>query len=201
MGLGNPGPAYVGTRHNIGFEVVQCLARRHGARWSAEPLYDRCDVALAGLRVTLVRPRTYMNRSGSAASRILEDAGATPEELLVAVDDVDLPLGRIRLRRSGGPGTHNGLRDLVDVIGAGLPRLRIGVVDGEIGGDLADYVLDGFEGASAALVGKVVELAADAVVAAVGDGVAAAMNRFNGRRLDGEAAPEPGEGRRRSEAE
>jgi PTH1 family peptidyl-tRNA hydrolase len=184
MGLGNPGPSYVATRHNVGFRVVERLAARGGWSWSVGEVYDHAVGAINETRLTLVRPRTFMNRSGAAAARVLLAAEAQPAALLTVVDDIDLPLGRIRLRPSGGPGTHNGLRDITDAIGDGFPRLRVGVRDTEISADLADYVLEDFDDDSSEILEQVIDLAADALLCAVSDGVTAAMNQFNGQRID-----------------
>ncbi len=129
LGLGNPGHEYAGTRHNIGFRVVDELARRHGLHdWLQRP---SCELAVITARergwVVLGRPLTYMNRSGVAGRWLVDELGVSPESMLVVVDDIDLPLGSIRLRTSGGPGTHNGLRHLCDTLGNRFPRLRVGV--------------------------------------------------------------------------
>jgi len=119
LGLGNPGVDYRDTRHNIGFRVVEEVARRHGVMdWARRP---SCDLAVitVGRFVLLSRPLTFMNRSGEAARWLFGEFGLTPESMLVVVDDVDLPLANLRLRRSGGPGTHNGLRDLCEEVGTG----------------------------------------------------------------------------------
>lgn len=181
-GLGNPGPEYAGTRHNAGFRVVGELYRRHAhLPWRRD---GACDVAPAAMasEVVLARPVGYMNRSGAALVPLLERLGRPPESLLVVVDDLDLPLGRLRLRRSGGPGTHNGLRDLVDHLGPGFPRLRVGIAaaaDGEPPADLADWVLSPFDEDERERLEEAVARAADAVACAVEHGLADAMNRFN----------------------
>jgi len=120
LGLGNPGEDYLDTRHNVGFCVVEAVARRHGVLgWSEGPSSELAAISVGRL-IVLARPQTFMNRSGEAAGRLLEEFEATPETMLVVVDDIDLPLAALRLRRSGGPGTHNGLRDLCEKIGDGL---------------------------------------------------------------------------------
>ena len=129
--------------------------------------------------VVVARPTTYMNRSGRAARELIDELELAPERMLVVVDDVDLPLATLRLRRSGGPGTHNGLRDLCTEIGHGFPRLRVGVRGDALAGDLADYVLSPFAADEGTAAGDAVARAADAVEAAVRDGFEAAMNVFN----------------------
>ncbi len=130
-----------------------------------------------------VKPMTYMNLSGSAFRWALDRFSLEPEQTLVVVDDIDLPLGRLRLRKHGGPGTHNGLRDLCDAAGRGYPRLRVGVRGGEVGDDLAAWVTAPFEGAEVEIAEKAVARAADAVEAVITDGLDAAMNGSIGVRV------------------
>jgi len=179
LGLGNPGVEYRGTRHNAGFRVVEEVARRHGVMgWARRPL---CDLAVisVGRFVLLSRPLTFMNRSGEAARWLVGEFGLVPESMLVVVDDVDLPLGNLRLRRSGGPGTHNGLRDLCEEVGTDFPRLRIGVSGDDMAGDLADYVLSSFTDAEADVATASVERAANAVESALSRGFEITMNDYN----------------------
>ena len=179
LGLGNPGVDYRVTRHNIGFRVIEEVARRHGVSdWEQRP---SCELAVitAGRLVLLSRPLTYMNRSGEAMRWLLEEFGLTPESGLVVVDDVDLPLANLRLRRSGGPGTHNGLRSLCEEVGTGFPRLRVGVRGDDMTGDLADYVLSSFTEEEADAAKAAVERAADAVESVLSGGFEAAMNVYN----------------------
>ena len=179
LGLGNPGVDYRGTRHNIGFRVVEEVARRHSVMdWARRP---SCDLAVitVGRFVLLSRPLTFMNRSGEAARWLFGEFGLTPESMLVVVDDVDLPLANLRLRRSGGPGTHNGLRDLCEEVGTGFPRLRVGVRGNDMTGDLADYVLSPFTDDEADAAKGAVERAADAVESALRDRFESAMSTYN----------------------
>jgi PTH1 family peptidyl-tRNA hydrolase len=179
LGLGNPGVDYRGTRHNIGFKVVEEVAKRHGVKdWTRRP---SCDLAVITVSrfVLLARPLTFMNRSGEAAGWLFGEFGLTSESMLVVVDDVDLPLANLRFRRSGGPGTHNGLRDLCEKVGTGFPRLRVGVRGDDMTGDLANYVLSPFIGDEADAAKGAVERAADAVETALNHGLEAAMNVFN----------------------
>lgn len=179
LGLGNPGEEYADSRHNVGFRVVEDVARRHGVgAW-----IDRCSSELAviavGRIVVLARPQTFMNRSGEAARRLLTELDVEPESMLVVVDDIDLPLSSLRLRRSGGPGTHNGLRDLCEKVGTGFPRLRVGVGGENLSGDLADYVLSPFSDTEAGAALDTIERAADAVEMALRDDFEKAMNVHN----------------------
>jgi PTH1 family peptidyl-tRNA hydrolase len=179
LGLGNPGKEYADSRHNVGFRVVECVARRHGAWGWIERCSSELAVVAAGRMVVLARPLTFMNRSGEAAQRLLVEFGVEPESMLVVVDDVDLPLSTLRLRKSGGPGTHNGLRDLCERLGNDFPRLRVGVRGEDILGDLADYVLSPFGDRERTTADAEVERAADAVEMALRDDFERAMNVYN----------------------
>ncbi len=180
VGLGNPGESYEGSRHNVGFRVVDELARRH----SDDPWLGRqlCDLTSAwlGPRLVLAKPMRFMNRSGAPIRWALDHLDLEPEQMLVVLDDVELDLGVLRLRRSGGPGTHNGLRDICDHIGDNFPRLRLGVRGVSSWEDLAEFVLSPFcEGEIRSAEGMI-ERAADAVECLVVEGVDLAMSRFNG---------------------
>jgi PTH1 family peptidyl-tRNA hydrolase len=182
LGLGNPGAAHRRNRHNLGFMVLDRLAERHGLRFRAErPALELCRWRVAGGPVWLGKPTTFMNLSGRGAVQLRDRHGVEAARILVVVDDLDLPLGRLRLRAGGGPGTHNGLRSLVASLGGGeFPRLRLGVGPAPGGErDLADWVLADFEPPERERLGQVLELAADCVEGSLRDGLAAAMNRFN----------------------
>jgi PTH1 family peptidyl-tRNA hydrolase len=179
LGLGNPGERYAHTRHNVGFDVAAEMLRRRGrGRWLNHP---DCDVAVLtpGRLVVLARPLSFMNRSGGVAAALLSEFEIEPDEMLVVVDDIDLPLGLLRLRKNGGPGTHNGLRDICDAVGTQFPRLRVGVRGDTIGADLADYVTSPFESDERARADATILRAADAVDVVLRDGVEKAMNIFN----------------------
>jgi PTH1 family peptidyl-tRNA hydrolase len=179
LGLGNPGPRYAETRHNVGFRVVDELARRSGVGvWDRHPSCEIRPLATLG-GVIGAKPLTFMNRSGNAAGWLIERYALDPERILVVVDDIDLPIGRLRLRKHGGPGTHNGLRDLCEEIGNGFPRLRVGVRGEEVWDDLAAYVTDPFGAHELEEVDQAIIRAADAVESVITDGLDAAMNRFN----------------------
>lgn len=179
LGLGNPGQSYATTRHNAGFRVVDRLRlRRGGAPWWPGTECEHA-VAVIGGPVVLARPLAFMNRSGKVAVELFEELDLGPESVLVVVDDIDLPLGSLRLKPSGGPGTHNGLRDLVANIGTEFPRLRVGVRGPAVIGDLADYVLAPFADDEKERAEDAFERAADAVEAAVRLGIERAMNEFN----------------------
>ncbi len=179
LGLGNPGAEYVRTRHNIGFDVVAEVMRRRGrADWTLQTDAE-FSVITPGRLVVLARPLRYMNRSGEVALRLLQDLDIAVDRMLVVVDDIDLPLGALRLRLNGGPGTHNGLRSLRTKVGDAFARLRVGVRGTGPVDSLADYVLSSFEEAEGEMVGAVIERAADAVDCILSDGFERAMNSFN----------------------
>jgi PTH1 family peptidyl-tRNA hydrolase len=184
LGLGNPGPRYAETRHNVGFRVVDELATRRGlGSWEHYLLCDLRSLDL-GRGILAAKPLTYMNLSGAALGWLVGRFALDPAEILVVVDDVDLALGRLRLRKHGGPGTHNGLRDLCEVVGRGFPRLRVGVRGAEVWDDLAAYVTEPFNDDELETVAAAINRATDAVEAVIDEGLDAAMNRFN--RVEGE---------------
>jgi len=188
LGLGNPGARYETTRHNLGFRVLDSLAQRKNGTFQPDPpiarLVSTARIEIAGHPLVLAKPRTYMNRSGRAALALCEMHEVDATEMLVVHDDADLELGRVRFRRSGGAGGHNGLRSLMDVLGTReFPRLKLGVRGaGRDDGDLADYVLTQFDPDEDEAVRALIELGADAVEAAAADGVERAMERFHTRR-------------------
>ena len=179
LGLGNPGEAYAHTRHNVGFDVAaETLRRRGRGGWLVRPR-EELAVVTPGRMVVLARSLSFMNRSGGAAADLLAEFDIDPGSMLVVVDDIDLPLGMLRIRQKGGPGTHNGLRDICDAVGTEFPRLRVGVRGDTIGGNLADYVTSPFESDELPRVDAAILRAADAVDVALRDGVEKAMNIFN----------------------
>lgn len=184
MGLGNPGQRYRRTRHNVGFMVVDVLAARAGARKGreeAEAWVAEADVG--GESVLLVKPLTFMNRSGVAVERLLSLRGGAPADLVVILDDLSLELGSLRIRERGSHGGHNGLRSLIDQLGTDeLPRVRVGIRKVDSPEDMADYVLSDFPEEDVLVVQEVVGWAADAVQCLVREGAQEAMNRYNGPR-------------------
>jgi PTH1 family peptidyl-tRNA hydrolase len=187
-GLGNPGPRYEGTRHNVGFAALDLIAKRHGVQWEAAP---RGIEALVGrwrlADVVLAKPLTFMNLSGAAIVGLLQFYKIDVADLLVIVDEVQLETGRIRVRPDGSAGGHNGLKSVIASLGTmAFPRLRIGVGRGDSRRDLADHVLARFDPDEREMVEESVARAADAAETFVADGVVAAMNRYN--RKDDKAA-------------
>ncbi len=182
VGLGNPGRRYRVTRHNVGARVVEALARRHGVTLREEGWADVGALTLDGVRVLLARPQTYVNVSGTAVADLRRRHRVPLPHLLVVYDDLDLPLGQIRLRAGGGHGGHNGMRSIIDALGEqGFPRLRLGIGRPPAGVDPADYVLGRFDRTEAALVDAAVERAAEAVEMFVREGIERAMSAFNVR--------------------
>lgn len=184
VGLGNPGPRYARTRHNVGFRVLEAVARRAGAALAARRFGGRFgEGALAGEPVALLAPETFMNRSGEAVAEALA-ALPLPDparELLVVFDDADLPLGRLRLRSRGSSGGHNGLADVLERLGSEqVPRLRFGIGRPGEPRDTVDWVLEPFTAAEEEQLGLALPRAVEAVACFVAEGAAAAMNRFNG---------------------
>jgi PTH1 family peptidyl-tRNA hydrolase len=181
-GLGNPGREYAGTRHNVGFEVMDLLARRHHLPWPAK--LDGSSIEARWRRpdadVLLVKPLAYMNLSGRAVSELARFYKIDLPDVLVVADDVNLPLGRLRARASGTEGGHNGLRSIAESFGTiDYARLRIGVGRGDLRRDLADHVLARFEPDEQAGMEDAIARAADAVEVWISDGLARVMNTFN----------------------
>lgn len=181
VGLGNPGPRYAGTRHNVGFETLDVLAGRFCAVWAAAPRGFDALVARDRKRgAVLAKPLTFMNASGPAVVGLRQFYKVDLADLLVVVDDVNLALGRLRARIAGSAGGHNGLKSIISAMGAdGFARLRIGVGRGDARRDLADHVLARFEPDERTVVAEVVGRAADAVELFTAEGIGPVMNRFN----------------------
>jgi peptidyl-tRNA hydrolase, PTH1 family len=182
-GLGNPGDRYRGTRHNVGFEVVDLLAHRHGVTLApapAEALQGRWRRAGAAEDVLLMEPLTFMNVSGEAVAALSRYFRVDVPDVLVVCDDVNLPLGRVRVRASGSEGGHNGLRSVAQYLGtADYPRLRIGVGRGDLRRDLADHVLARFDADERTTIDRAIARAADAVEMWIELGIEKVMNAFN----------------------
>jgi PTH1 family peptidyl-tRNA hydrolase len=181
VGLGNPGPKYEGTRHNVGFAAVDLLATRHNLQWQAAPRGIEALVAnwrLGG--AILAKPLTFMNLSGGAVVGLLQFYKIELADSLVLVDEVQLETGRLRIRPEGSAGGHNGLKSMIASLGTnGFPRLRIGVGRGDTRRDLADHVLARFEPEERSVVEDAIGRAANAAELFIAEGVPAAMNRYN----------------------
>jgi peptidyl-tRNA hydrolase, PTH1 family len=176
-GLGNPGPQYADTRHNVGFMVIDALATKEridlapSTRWG-------CELGKWG-NILLAKPLTYMNRSGQAVGALSRYYKIAPEELLVVVDDVALPLGRLRLRAGGSDGGHNGLRSVIDHLGEMFQRLRIGIGASQGGEEMVDHVLGRFAPDEEKIVREAIERSVEAIAHVAEHGITSAMNTYN----------------------
>jgi PTH1 family peptidyl-tRNA hydrolase len=176
-GLGNPGAEYAYTRHNIGFMIVDLLAHEAGLAWERSVKWDAATAKLGN--ALLVKPASFMNRSGQPLPAIAQFFKIGPPEILVVLDDFSLPLGRMRIRQSGGPGGHNGLESVIVQLGTEeIPRLRVGIGKAPPEG-ATDYVLSNFFEEEKPLVRSAIERAAEAVKCSIDKGVVSAMNTFN----------------------
>ena len=198
VGLGNPGSKYAHTRHNVGFDVLDALSKKLNVSISRErdnALIGECFVG--GQKVILALPQTYMNLSGEAVMPLANYFKIPPENLLVVYDDIDLPQGHIRIRKNGSAGTHNGMRSIVGLLGyENFPRLRVGVGQKREGYELADWVLGHYIGEEQEVADKAFELAADAIVDYIENGIESAMCKYNTKKekKKPEPKPEPEEG-------
>jgi PTH1 family peptidyl-tRNA hydrolase len=181
VGLGNPGKGYESTRHNAGYEVIDALVRESGAPgWSARCESRVAEVALAGEQVILAKPLTYMNRSGSAIRRLLEENRLDPGQLVVIYDDLDLPLGRIRIRERGSAGGHRGMESIIGMIGSGeFIRVRLGIGEENMPEDKAGFVLAAVPPGAESVWDEMIARAARAVACILADGAPRAMSLFN----------------------
>lgn len=180
VGLGNPGPQYEKTRHNIGWRVVDAFAAKFRIAVSVHEKNAMTGSGrVAGGSVLVAKPLTFMNLSGDAVRLLAGSYTESIQDLIVVYDDIDLPTGRLRIRPSGSAGTHNGMRSIVEALGReDFPRLRIGVRGGEIG-KLRDYVLDDFSSEEAPLVERSIERGVEALVLVCRGDLRRAMNEFN----------------------
>ena len=181
VGLGNPGSQYRGTRHNVGFEVVEQLARRASIGFESAP----AEALIANWRrpdeaILLIKPLTFMNLSGQAVGELARYFKIDVADLIVVVDEVHLPLGKLRARSKGSAGGHNGLKSIIAHLGDEFARLRLGVGRGGEQRNLADHVLSRFEKDEAAEVERMTARAADAAEMFIASGIGAVMNAFNG---------------------
>jgi PTH1 family peptidyl-tRNA hydrolase len=179
VGLGNPGKRYDGTRHNVGFAVVDLLVARHGLPWESAPAHS----VLAKWRTNntlLAKPLTFMNLSGHAVGELLRYFRIELPDLLVIVDEAQLEAGRLRARASGSAGGHNGLKSIIEALGSEeFARLRIGVGRGDLRRDLSNHVLGRIESSERPVIDEAVKRSADAAELFVTEGIVAVMNTFN----------------------
>jgi peptidyl-tRNA hydrolase, PTH1 family len=185
VGLGNPGREYSGTRHNIGFAVVGELARKHGVNFDKRCCQSRAgEGGISGQPVVLAKPQTYMNLSGEAVAALMRKYKVKLSDILVVHDDLDLPLGKIRIRANGSAGGHNGLKSIIASVGSmDFARVKIGIERPESAGierrDVVDHVLSDFDATDRKIAEEAVSRAVSAVETVLECGLETAMNRFN----------------------
>lgn len=185
-GLGNPGKKYENTRHNLGFITIDRYADRHGFTVTKKKFDSLiAEENIAGEKVLFMKPQTYMNDSGRALQQAVRFYKADLDDVLVIYDDFDIKEGNIRIRPFGSPGTHNGMRSVVQCLGSDrFPRIRIGT-GVENKGDIVDFVLGGFSKGEKSLMETAVDTACDAIDSYISDGIDKAMNRYNSKRSEG----------------
>jgi len=194
-GLGNPGLKYEKSRHNLGFMCVNHLARKYGIKFSKSQGKARTGAGnIEGCEVLLARPQTFMNLSGQSVSLLLNKLHISQENLIVIHDDLDLPVGRIRVRRGGSSGGHNGIKSIIAETGSQeFCRIRIGIghpLDGRDNtgiseDDIIDYVLSNFTSEELKIIEKTIPVAAEAIVSLVTEGLETTMNKYNSNSKNG----------------
>ena len=181
IGLGNPGMKYAGTRHNIGFDAVTAIADKYNLSINNKKFKGvYADGHIAGEKVLLVQPQTFMNLSGECVREVADFYKLNPDEIIIICDDINLDVGRLRIRKKGSAGGHNGLKNIIAHLGTEeFPRIRVGVGEKTEGWDLADYVLARFDKDSEPVIREALANAVGAVETWISEGIDAAMNRFN----------------------
>ena len=181
VGLGNPGAQYANTPHSVGFEVVDRIASEYGAAWEEKRQF-KClmtRATLAGQSVLLVKPQTYMNLSGESVAPVVKYHNATAADLLVIQDDIDLAVGKLRIRKAGSCGGHNGIRNIIERLGTqAFARIKLGV--GKDKSNVVGHVLGKFDPETRVVMDRVVEAATKAVASVISEGPERAMNAYNG---------------------
>jgi PTH1 family peptidyl-tRNA hydrolase len=180
VGLGNPGTRYARSRHNVGFMLAERLARAHALRFARKRFNaEIAEDTLGAVRVMIAKPQTYMNACGEAVGRMFAFYKIAPADLLIVYDDLDLPLGKMRLRPKGSAGGHHGMESIIARVGTSdFPRLRVGISRPNPDDDI-DHVLGSFDPAERAVMDDTFARAVEAIEAWVANGIDAAMNRFN----------------------
>jgi len=183
VGLGNPGREYAGTRHNVGFRCVTHFARLHGISFDRQQCKAKVGTGKAdGIAVVLAKPRTFMNASGESVHLLARRFKVPPQNILIVHDDIDLPLGKIRIRERGSSGGHKGIQSIIDCLGSqDFPRIRIGVGRPQSEGDeqVIGHVLGAFSSQERSLMDETVPKVSEAIRCILLDGVVAAMNKCN----------------------
>jgi peptidyl-tRNA hydrolase, PTH1 family len=189
VGLGNPEPKYDKTRHNIGFEAVDALGKSWQMSWQENRRFQGFfaeGVALGGKKLRLLKPLTYMNRSGESVRAVLDWYKLPPESVLAIYDDMDLPIGRLRLRLSGSAGGHNGMRSIISHLNSeNFPRLRIGIGKSGEKKETISHVLGKFAPDEIPVIAKVLKLSQEAIEMSLKEGMEKAMSIYNARSADG----------------
>lgn len=178
VGLGNPGKKYELTRHNVGFMAIDRFAEEQNINFQDKHKALIGTIHIEGQKVLLVKPQTYMNLSGESLSEIVNYYKIDLEDILVVYDDIDIPLGKIRIRKKGSAGTHNGMRSIVSCLSSTeFPRMRLGIGKGDI--PLIDYVLQRFSDEELNVVNNMIEIASKAIKSYILDGIDLCMNKYN----------------------
>lgn len=185
VGLGNPGAKYAGTRHNVGWMVLDAFARKHGAavdRNGYHGVYGEMRFGGSAEKIILLKPMTYMNLSGRSVAPAVHFYKIDPADLLVIYDELDLPVGKLRMREKGSAGGHNGMKSIIQELGGVLDfsRLRVGIGRPAPGWEVPDWVLSGFGGDDAATIAAVIPKAVEAVEGFLTEGALKTMSKYNG---------------------
>ena len=195
VGLGNPGNEYARTRHNVGFDVIDVIGEKQNIRLTKNAMHGLIGEGFAGgEKLVLVKPQTFMNLSGQCVTELVSWYKPEMDHLMVVYDDIDLPLGKLRMREKGSAGTHNGMRSIVGLLGyENFPRLRVGVGQRRPGYELADWVLGHYlPGEEQQTADAAYALAADAIIEYITNGIESAMCKYNTKKT--KKPPEPAEG-------
>ncbi len=181
VGLGNPGDQYENTRHNVGFKVIDRIGEKLSIPINKEKFNGICGEGMYnGKKVILLKPTTYMNLSGDSVCAIVDFYKIPLSDLLIVYDDIDIEVGKIRIRPEGSSGTHNGMRNIADMLGShDFPRVRVGTGKPDENIDLADYVLSKFTKEENEAIKNSIEMASDAVLEILDNGIEKAMNIYN----------------------
>ena len=181
VGLGNPGRRYAETRHNAGFMFIKGVAKAWDVRVKKNKFLSKtAEVRRGSKKVILAMPQTFMNASGEAVRELVRSMRLEPERLLVVYDDIDIPLGEIRIRKEGGPGTHKGMTSIVQEIATTrFPRIRVGIGPAPSGGDIVQFVLAAFRRGEKGLLEESLDKAREALDLILASGIDRAMNHFN----------------------
>lgn len=181
VGLGNPGKEYYDSRHNVGFLAVDKIADRIGLRLSRQGFGSLYNIGMiSGKKVLLIKPQTYMNKSGAAVSQARSFYNADINEIIVIHDEMDLPLGKIKIKKNGGSAGHNGIKSIIHHLGSDdFPRIRIGVGKPVHKGDAVNHVLSDFTDSEKEIISGILYVAGDAVEKVIDSGIDKAMNQYN----------------------